>query len=279
MVELPETYVLAGQIDKTLVGKTILCAAANTSPHKFAWFSGDPAAYNEKLAGRKITASRPGTGYTCGGNTEISCEDALLVISTPIRYHAPGEKLPAKHQLCLIFDDQSAMTCTVRMWGAMLCYEIDENGRAIGLEANRNPTPLEPEFDENYFEKLIAGADKKLSAKAFLATEQRIPGLGNGVLRDILFNARVNPKTRLEKLSDSRLADIYRAVKDTLANMAAKGGRDTEKDLFCRDGGYKTILSDKTFGTPCPACGSAFVREAYLGGTIYYCPTCQPWIK
>jgi hypothetical protein len=32
---------------------------------------------------------------------------------------------------------------------------------------------------------------KKLSLKALLATEQRIPGLGNGVLQDILFKARM----------------------------------------------------------------------------------------
>ena len=27
---------------------------------------------------------------------------------------------------------------------------------------------------------------------------------------------------------------------------------------------------------PCPACGSGLVREAYMGGNIYYCPVCQP---
>jgi formamidopyrimidine-DNA glycosylase len=27
--------------------------------------------------------------------------------------------------------------------------------------------------------------------------------------------------------------------------------------------------------TPCPVCGTAIVKEAYLGGSIYYCKKCQ----
>ncbi|MDR1688563.1 MAG: endonuclease VIII, partial [Clostridiales bacterium] len=64
MIELPETYVLAQQINQTLVGKTIRRAAAGTNPHAFAWYTGDGADYNMKLSGKKITSSNPGTGYT-----------------------------------------------------------------------------------------------------------------------------------------------------------------------------------------------------------------------
>ncbi len=37
------------------------------------------------------------------------CEDMLLVMSTPIKYHAPGDKLPKSHQLLLGFEDGSHM--------------------------------------------------------------------------------------------------------------------------------------------------------------------------
>jgi formamidopyrimidine-DNA glycosylase len=57
--------------------------------------------------------------------------------------------------------------------------------------------------------------------------------------------------------------------------MAEQGGPDTERDLFGQPGGYRTVLSRNTAGTPCPACGSIIVKEAYLGGSIYYCPRCQ----
>ncbi len=278
MIELPETYVLAEQINSTLVGKTVMNATANAFPHKFAAYSGDPTQYQNKLAGKTITAAYPGTGYTCGGNTEIVCGDMLLVISTPIKYHAPREKLPAKHQLWLEFEDFSSMTCTVQMWGAMFCYKADEKGLPEGYTVNKSPTPLSNEFSEQYFENLLSGVKKSLSAKAFLATEQRIPGLGNGVLQDILFNAQIHPKTKIVSLSASDLNKMYNSIKDTLFTMTSQGGRDTERDLFGCNGGYKTILSAKTLNNPCPVCEGDLVREAYLGGNIYYCPNCQPLV-
>jgi formamidopyrimidine-DNA glycosylase len=115
----------------------------------------------------------------------------------------------------------------------------------------------------------------KQSAKAFLATKQRIPGLGNGVLQDILFNARVHPKRKMSTLTDKEMSTLFDSVKNTLFEMTAKGGRDTERDLFGCSGGYRTILSAKTIDNPCPVCGGKIVREAYLGGNIYYCPECQ----
>jgi len=283
MIELPETYVLSDQINKTIAGKTIRGVSANAHPHKFAWFSGDPGLYHSLLSGRKVTSSNPGTGYTCGGNTEILCEDMLLVISTPIKYTAPGGKLPAKHQLLVEFEDHSYMSCTVQMWGSMFCFPVgdaDASGRPAGLpegyKVKKCPDPLTDAFDEAYFDALWGGVKKNISAKAFLATEQRIPGLGNGVLQDILWNARIHPKRKLEALGGGEKAAMYESVKSTLLAMMKQGGRDTERDLFGNSGGYKTALSANTLKHPCPACGGGLIREAYLGGNIYYCPVCQP---
>ena len=285
MIELPETYVLSEQINKTLVGKTIKSAIANAHPHAFAWYTGDPAEYNAKLAGKKIASSNPGTGYTCGGNTVILCNaansgvDMLLVMSTPVKYHVPGEKLPKSHQLLLEFDDSSHMSCTVQMWGAMCCYPIGEDGLPKDFNRNECPDPLTDAFDETYFDGLWSGVKPNLSAKAFLATEQRIPGLGNGVLQDILFNAGIHPKRKLQTMNGEDKNNLFRSVKSTLKDMRDCGGRDTERDLFGKPGGYQTILSSKTLAYPCRVCGSGLRREAYLGGNIYFCPSCQPLVE
>lgn len=279
MIELPETRVLAEQINQTIVGKTIQNVTAGAFPHKFAWYTGNPAEYQNKLSGKTVTGAKSGASYACGCATEVSCGDMLLAVSTPIKYHPFGDKYPSKHQLLIEFDDFSHLSCTVQMWGAMLCLPIGEDGRAQGYKPNKNPTPFDAAFDQDFFLALLAGADQRMSAKAFLATEQRIPGLGNGVLQDILFYARINPRTRLEKLSPAQCGDLYASVKNTLIEMAARGGRDTEKDLFGVSGGYKTILSSKALDKPCPVCGSGIIREAYLGGNVYYCPVCQESAK
>ncbi|MDR0928380.1 MAG: endonuclease VIII [Oscillospiraceae bacterium] len=278
MIELPETYVLAEQIQKTLVGKTIQSAVANAHPHGFAFYSGDPALYGLQLSGKTVTDANPGTVHSCGGNIEILCEDMLLVLSTPVKYHAPGAKLPASHQLLLAFTDGSHMSCTVQMWGAMLCFPAATANLPDGF-TNKSPTPYDEAFNEAYFEGLRQSVKPTLSIKAFLATEQRIPGFGNGVLHDVLFHAHLHPKRKLGTLTDDEFAALFSSVKDTLKAMRDGGGRDTEKDLFGKPGGYRTMLSSKTWRYPCPACGGGLKREAYLGGNIYYCPTCQPLMK
>ena len=125
-------------------------------------------------------------------------------------------------------------------------------------------------------EGLISGVKPSASAKAFLATEQRIPGLGNGCLQDILFRAGLNPRKKLEDWSDRDGDKVFHAIKDVMADMTEQGGRDTEKNLLGNAGGYRTLMSRNTLGRGSPVCGQGVVKEAYLGGTVYYCPVCQP---
>ena len=274
MIELPETYVLAEQIERELTGKTIRSAVANAHPHGFAFYTGDPAAYGGMLSGKMITGTNadPNAIDAWDSNVEIICGDMLLSISTPIKYHAPGAKLPKLHQLLLEFEDGSHLSCTVQMWGGMHCFPYGGRGEV----PRQPPGPLTDAFDEANFDGLLSGVKPTISAKAFLATEQRVPGLGNGVLQDILFNARIHPKRKLQSLTDGDKAALLHSVKSTLAEMKALGGRDTEKDLFDQKGGYQTILSNNTLKSPCRVCGAGLIREAYLGGNIYYCPVCQP---
>jgi len=86
-----------------------------------------------------------------------------------------------------------------------------------------------------------------LTLKAFLATEQRFPGIGNGVLQDILYRASLHPKRKCSSLSDADKRLLWESIRQTLADMTAKGGRDIETDLFGTKGGYKTLLSKNTY--------------------------------
>ena len=270
MIELPEIHTISGQINDTIIGKTILKVTANATPHTFAWYTGDPLMYNERLAGKTVTASYPRTAYTNAGYTEIVCEDVLLAISTSIAYHDTDTDLPEKHHLLIDFTDGSHLSCTVHMWGAMYCFDISDITGYL-----KTPSPLEPEFDMNYFTGLFSGMKLVTTVKGLLTTDQRIPGLGNGVLHDILFNAKIHPKLKIVQLTDNETEVLFNSIKSTLHTMTAKGGRDTEKDLFGSYGGYRTVLSSKTKRKPCPVCGNNIERETFLGGNIYYCPTCQ----
>ena len=131
-------------------------------------------------------------------------------------------------------------------------------------------------FSKEYFLGLIndESAQKK-SAKAFLATEQTVPGLGNGVLQDILYHAHIHPKKKIAALTDKEKENLFYQVKETMNDIYRQGGRNTESDLFGENGKYTACLSKDTVGKACPRCGETIVKENYLGGSIYYCRGCQ----
>jgi len=209
---------------------------------------------------------------------EIKVDDTVLVFSDGVnlRFHRKDEKRPPKHQLLLEFEDLSALSASVQMYGGLWAFKDGEFDNIYYRQAKEKPSPLSDTFDKAYFDGLVSQPEvQKLSAKAFLATEQRIPGLGNGVLQDILYNAKIHPKKKLSSLTDSDLELLFSSVKNTLAEMTAQGGRDTEKDLFGTFGGYRTKLSKKSINKPCPICQTVIKKQSYMGGSIYYCEGCQ----
>jgi formamidopyrimidine-DNA glycosylase len=273
MLELPEAVTVAEQINHTLQGKRIMNVNTNHSPHKFAFLYGEPQAYHDLLTEKTIEKAEP-----CGGMVEITAGTARLLLGDGVglRYFTSGEKLPDKHQLQIEFDDFSSLIGSVHMYGGLWAFPDGQFDNPYYAIARQKPSPLTEQFDYTYFEALLPHEKlNSLSAKAFLATEQRIPGLGSGVLQDILWTARIHPKRKVAMLSAVELHTLFNAVKSVLAEMTENGGRDTERDLYGCPGGYQTRLSKNTAGKPCPACGTVIKKEAYLGGSIYYCENCQ----
>jgi len=271
MIEIPEAQTLARQLTAAYAGRTIRSAEAGRSPHRFAWYTGEPAAYGAWLSDRVVTGATPR-----GGMVELVAEDWRVCFSDGVnlRHLAPGEPRPAKHQLLLEFDDGSGLVATVAMYGGLTAFEEGTEDNPYYLVAGAKPSPLEDGFDRAYVTAMAAGVPPTMSAKAFLATEQRVPGLGNGVLQDILWRAGVHPKARLATVD---LGALTATVRTTLAEMTAAGGRSTEKDLYGRPGGYAVVMSAARLGEPCPRCGTPVERMSYLGGNVYVCPDCQPF--
>ena len=273
MMELPEALTIGTQLNETVRGKRVTGVEAAHTPHKLAWYYGDPKKYADLLAGKTI-----GRADAHGGLVEIKAgkADILYGEGVNLRFIGPGEARPAKHQLLIEFADGTALCASVQMYGGMGCFPDGELDNKYYRVAKEKPSPFSPAFDGAYFDRLISAPEAgKLSLKAFLATEQRIPGLGNGVLQDILFNARMHPKRKVVTLSEKDRKTLFRALRTTLSAMADRGGRDIETDLFGRSGGYRTLLSKNTADKPCSVCGGPIRKEAYLGGSVYYCGNCQ----
>lgn len=123
MIELPEAIALARQLNATMQGRTIVFAEAGRSPHKFAWYTGDPAGYGALLQGQTLLEARANGSVVelaLNGGLTLFCNDGVN-----LRWHKPDANLPEKHQLIVKLDDGSALTATIQMYGGMLCFPDD----------------------------------------------------------------------------------------------------------------------------------------------------------
>ncbi len=273
MIELPEARTIARDLRRTIAGKKILDVAGNYTDHKFTFYYGDPCAYGDFLRGERITGINDRNFYV---EAQTETHTILMRDGANIRYYEPGAEKPAKSKFMLLFEDDSFLNVTTTMYAFICVFET-----AAGMEDTYYEMecaaigPMDDAFTWPYFKSLLDEKTSKLSAKAFLATEQRIPGVGNGVTQDILFNAKIMPKRKMNTLSVAELNGLYESAVKTLHQMTAEGGRDTEADIYGRKGGYRTKLCAATYKDGCPVCGGAINKEQYLGGSVYYCPVCQ----
>lgn len=275
MIEIPEANVLTNQLRETVLDKKISETKVPESPGKFSFYNGDPQSYNKMLSGESITGAK-----ALGGLVELSAGKKMLLFGDGVvlSYHSEGSEIPKKYQLVVNFDDGSALSGIVKLYGGMWCFADNDFDNPYYKVAKEKPSPLSEDFDERYFSKLISADNaQKLSLKAFLATKQRIPGLGNGVLQDILWKAKLHPRRKVKSLAEEEKERLFSSIKKALKVMTEQGGRDTEKDLFGSAGGYKTVMSNTNYGKSCPVCGGNIVKENYLGGKIYFCDNCQKY--
>lgn len=191
-------------------------------------------------------------------------------------YHPPGSNPPTKYHLLVAFEDGSSFSVTTQMWGALELYERGQEAQRQYVKGMRL-TPIDPGFNLVYFNGLIDSllTGEKRSVKALLTQDQLIPGLGNAIAQDIMFNARLHPRHPLSKLDPDERRALYEAIGTTLQEAIQKGGRYDEVDLFNQPGGYVRLMDKNALQRPCPGCGGPVEKIAYLGGSCYVCPQCQ----
>lgn len=275
MFELPEYVVLVRQFNQTLKGKTIKAGTLGNSPHKFVWHNLPDEEFAALVAGKTIgeTTSRGKWMFTPidPGYVLVLGESGGKLV-----YHPAGEKWPTKYHLSLTFTDGSFLTHTTQMWGAMELYVKGEEQQREYVR-DMKITPLEDGFTFAYFSDLIDEVviEKKQSAKGLLTQDQTIPGLGNAIAQDILFKAGIHPRRSLDDIGELEKKALYAAIRGTIKEIIAQGGRYDEFDLYGNRGGYVRLMDRQALEQPCPICGGKVEKINYLGGACYFCPHCQ----
>lgn len=274
MLELPETKILSEEICKNLIGKVVWVVLLPSKAHKFCWYNGEPEKYDGMIKESRIESS---DGF--GIYVEINFSNGYhMCVNDGVNARLVNEQeIPRNYQLAIIFTDATALVFSVAMYGGIILYK-DVFDSEFYFKS-KNAVNIFSDVFREHFDQLRAGCKTSMSAKAFVATEQRFPGIGNGCSQDILFKAGLHPKRKIGTFSEEDWERLYDSIRSVVKDMINKGGRDTEKDLFGNAGGYKVLMSKNSLASGCPVCGGEITKETFLGGSVYYCSKCQPLVK
>jgi formamidopyrimidine-DNA glycosylase len=154
-------------------------------------------------------------------------------------------------------------------------YVVNEGSTsAIPGYDSQGPDVLGPEFTLRRFRASIAG--RRHQVRVFLMDQSAQSAIGNAYADEILFAARIHPKTRCDQLGEEQIDELYRSVISILGwGIEQVEAADTGIHRKVRD--HLKVRNRR--GEPCPVCGTTIRRTGVLGYDSFFCPLCQPELR
>jgi len=153
---------------------------------------------------------------------------------------------------------------------------LDEPGWST-YTARIGPEPLDPDFDVPRFRARLRGTRQAI--KKVLMDQRRIAGVGNIYANEALFEARIDPSRRADRLSTAETRRLWSAVRGVLSRAIAARGT-TVRDYRTgtgQPGSFQFALHVYGHGgDPCPRCGARLTTtHAIDGRATTFCWRCQ----
>jgi formamidopyrimidine-DNA glycosylase len=193
-------------------------------------------------------------------------DDARLVLHfgmTGFLRYWEDEAPPPRHaRMVLRFDNghRLAYDCR-RMLGKVRLVEdfarfVAERG--LGADALR--------VDRAAFDEGLRG--RRGAIKSTLMNQSFVAGLGNVYSDEILFQARIHPRTRPVDLTAAARGEVFRDMRRVL-RKAIEVQADPQRMP------RSWLLPQRRPGAACPRCSGTLEHTVVGGRTAYFCPACQ----
>ena len=114
---------------------------------------------------------------------------------------------------------------------------------------------------------------RKDQVKVFLMDKGALDAMGNAYADEVLFEAKIHPKTFVRSLGEADLDRLHGAIVKVLGEARAEiARRKPALDEKVRD----FLQVRNRHGEPCPRCGAKIRKAGVHGHDAFYCPECQP---
>jgi len=266
MPELPEVETVVRTLRPLLVGRRIL----NAEFGKSRVLIGSAVAISSGLAGRRVESIERHGKFIAIRLNPLGGKEGYLVVHLGMtgKLLVSGEL--TKHTHAIFTLDRGVMIYDDPRQFGRIEYGVELPARVAAL----GPEPLEVALDE--FTRRVK--ERRSPIKAVLLNQAVVRGVGNIYADEALFRAGVRPKRIAASLTKDRVARIYAAMREVLAEAIESRGSSVSD--YVDAGGNRGSFQDshrvyQRTDEPCLTCGTPIKRIIVGQRGTHYCPTCQ----
>ncbi len=266
MPELPEVEIFKRRLDATCLGRTI--TGVSIRDRRIIGKS-SPARLVAKLKGALLRATRRHGKYLLVALDKGGWLVMHFGMNGSLQHFGRDDEDPPYDRLRLDFgDDHHLAYVNPRLLGRV---ELVADADAFVAKEKLGPDVLDAGLGLAEFAQAVAA--RKRDIKSVLMDQAVVAGIGNIYSDEILFQARLDPHSRADRLDRGDLKRLFNKTKSVL-RTAIRRGSGSEQMLERLPRGF--IIRERKKGGRCPRCGGAVAAIKFSGRTSYYCPRCQP---
>jgi formamidopyrimidine-DNA glycosylase len=270
MPELPDLVHIEKVLRASLPGDTVTAVSVR---EPVVLRVAVPGGFSEALTGRKVEGVRRHGPFLV---LELPPYELIVHFMLAGRFRLEEGPSRAIRELCFTLGFESGRTLAYLDDKRMGKVYLVPKGEYSGIPgfSTQGLDVLSPAFTLEAFRRLLAG--RRQQARVFLMDQAALSAIGNAYADEILFAARLHPKTPCHLLSPERVEGLYRAVREVLA-WGIEQVESAGEALEVKVRGHMKVRG--RLGQPCPVCGTTIRRVGVLGYDAFFCPRCQPAVR
>jgi len=260
MPELPEVEIFKRFVDSKALRKKIVRAEISC-PDLVK--EGRPKALIKNLVNQSFVSTERRGKYLFA---KLSNDSGALILhfgmSGSITYYSPRQAVPQYGCLTVSFSKGDTITYV--------------NPRRIGLfgytssiDSFIKKKRLGPDILSISKEEFLNRVRKNgRVVKAVLMDQSLFAGIGNIYSDEILFQAKINPKTKATALTEESWIRLFGLIRRVL-NQAINSDAEPERMP------HNFLITNRRKNGSCPVCKSKLVKTSVMQRPTYFCPRCQ----
>lgn len=213
------------------------------------------------------------------GSDTAAAAGGLLVhlgMSGSLAFNDRPESPGAHDHFDLVTDRGTLRLTDPRRFGAVVWSTAQDEGLAAKLLSTLGLEPFDEAFSGDYLHAALQR--RRVAVKLALLGGDIVVGAGNIYACEALFAARIDPRTRSDRLSRPRCGRLAQAIRHTLEDALALGGSTLRdfRDAHGMAGQFQ--LRAHVYGRAgeaCHVCATPVRRVVQGQRSTFFCPSCQ----